>query len=292
MCIRDSLSFFPSAFLTYSPSLANTFRASYSRRIDRPNAWQLNPVARIDDPLSRQVGNPALDPAYTDAFELGYTHLANLGSVSLSPFYRRTTDAFERVTTVDPANPQVTNITFANLSTNEAMGADANAQLRFGQRASLGVNASLYRYVSSGSVAGQSASVDAVTWNTRLNASVTPREGTTLSTFLFYNPPRETTQGRFGGFSRMDVSLRQTLLRDKAFLTLRVSDPFNMQRFTSETTGPDYYFEFERRPNSRQVGLALQWMFGQAPRRNQATRRTDTTQPDTGTDPFGGGTSR
>lgn len=289
---NDYLSFFPSAFLTYAPTIANTFRASYSRRIDRPNAWQLNPVARIDDPLSRQVGNPALRPAYTDAFELGYTHLANIGSVSLSPFYRRTTDAFERVTAIDPANPQVTNITFANLATNETMGADANAQLRYGQMASLGVNASLYRYVSSGSVAGQAASVDAVSWNTRLNASVTPRTGTTLSGFLFYNPPRQTTQGRFGGFSRMDVSLRQTLVKDKAFLTVRVGDPFKMMRFTSETTGPDYYFEFERRPNSRQVGVNLQWNFGQAPRRQQAPRRTDAPQQDNGNDPFSGGGGR
>ncbi len=202
---NDYFSLFPSAFLTFTPTIQNSFRVSYSRRIDRPDSRTLNPVASIDDPYSRRVGNPDLKPAYTDAIELGYTRFSEMGSLSLSPFYRRTTDAFERVTTVDPANPQLTNITFANLATNESMGADLNAQLRFGRVASLGGNASLYRYLSSGSISGQSARVDATTWNVRMNGQVTPREGTTLSGFLFYNPPRETTQGRFGGFSRMDV---------------------------------------------------------------------------------------
>lgn len=286
---NDYLSFFPSAFLTYSPSLKNTFRASYSRRIDRPNAWQINPVARLDDPLSRQVGNPALNPAYTDAFELGYTRLANVGSFSVSPFYRRTTDAFERVTTTDPSNPEVTLVTFANLATNENYGADVNAQLRMGGVASLGANVSVYGYRASGSVAGANASISSSTWNTRLNGQVTPRPGTTLSTFLFYNPPRQTTQGRFGGFSRMDVSLRQQLIKDKAFLTLRVSDPFNWMGHSGETTTPLSFYRFERKPHSRQVGLTLQYNFGRTDtRQRQVPRRSESPQPDMGNDPFSG----
>ena len=286
---NDYFSLFPSAFLTFTPTIQNSFRVSYSRRIDRPDSRTLNPVASIDDPYSRRVGNPALKPAYTDAYELGYTRFSTMGSFSLSPFYRRTTDAFERVTTADKVNPQVTNITFANLATNESMGADANAQVRFGKIGGLGVNASLYRYVASGSIAGESAGVDATTWNTRVNGQVTPREGTTLSGFLFYNPPRQTTQGRFGGFSRMDVSLRQQLVKDKASLTLRVGDPFNMMRFKGSSAGPGYSFEFERRPSSRQVGLTLQYTFGQTTQRQRQRQQQNPPQQEgSGNDPFGG----
>src|SRR5690606_21956495 len=88
---------FPSAFLTYSLSERDLLRASYSRRVGRVRTRMLNPFPRYDDPLNLSVGNPALKPQYVDAVELGYVRHMPWGSLTFTPYWRRTTDIVRRV---------------------------------------------------------------------------------------------------------------------------------------------------------------------------------------------------
>ena len=76
---NDYASLFPSAFLSFAPSEATTFKASYSRRINRPRTYALNPFPSFDDPLNIRQGNPSLSPEYVDAFEVGVTHDDRVG---------------------------------------------------------------------------------------------------------------------------------------------------------------------------------------------------------------------
>ena len=282
---NDYFSLFPSAFLTFAPTAQNSFRLSYSRRIDRANPRDLNPVVRIDDPVTRQVGNPALRPAYTDAFGFAYNRFWNGGYVQVEPFYRRSTDVVQRVSRADAVDPNVTNITFANIATSDESGVEVNGSVRL---ATFTVNGAVSgRYFSTeGVVGGETIGVSAYTWNTRVNAEWTPRAGSTLSGFVFYNPPRKTEQGRFGGFSRADVSFRQRLLADRATLTLRLSDPFAMQRFKFESAGPGYTIDGLRRPESRQLSATLAYTFGQQPQARRQQRRPQEQQQQDG-DAFG-----
>ncbi len=288
---NNYFSLYPSAFLTYAPTIQNTFSLSYSRRVDRADPRQLNPVVRIDDPLTRQQGNPALRPSYTNSFNAAYTRFSNLGSLTVSPFYRYTNDGVSRVTTSDPANPEVTIATFANIAKQQNMGVEANLQVRAGQKVTAGLSGNVTRTVSDGSIGGQSVGVDAVGFGVRGNVDFKPRPGSTLSAFGFLSPPRKTEQGRFGGFRRMEASFRQQFLQDKASLTFRVSDPFALSRFSSTTEGPGYYFEFERRPQERQLTVTLQYNFGQTPRNQTRTPNRNQQQPQQqqDADPFGQG---
>src|SRR5690606_37515848 len=70
---NNYVSIFPSAFLTYQFNEMHRLRGSYSKRVNRPNTWQLNPFTDDDDPLFRRFGNPELKPEYTHSFEIGYS---------------------------------------------------------------------------------------------------------------------------------------------------------------------------------------------------------------------------
>ncbi|NBB87576.1 MAG: TonB-dependent receptor, partial [Bacteroidetes bacterium] len=65
-------SFFPNAYLTYSPTDGHQLKASYGKRINRPGTRSLNPFDDLSDPLFRRVGNPFLLPEYTHNIELSY----------------------------------------------------------------------------------------------------------------------------------------------------------------------------------------------------------------------------
>ncbi len=63
---------FPSGVLSYAFTPMRQLKLSYSRRISRPNAYQLDPVIQKQDARDYFVGNPKLAAQYTDALELAY----------------------------------------------------------------------------------------------------------------------------------------------------------------------------------------------------------------------------
>src|SRR5262249_36246513 len=85
-------SLFPSANVVYNLSDFTSMKASYSRRIRRPGTQELNPFPSFFDVQTALIGNPALAPEYTDAYELGVTKNMSKGMVQLSPFFRHTSD--------------------------------------------------------------------------------------------------------------------------------------------------------------------------------------------------------
>ncbi|MCT3735857.1 TonB-dependent receptor domain-containing protein [Elizabethkingia anophelis] len=70
---RDYTNLFPSASVRYQLNDKHEFYASYSKRINRPSHFDLNPFRFYDDPFNYWQGNPNLNPEFTHATELGYT---------------------------------------------------------------------------------------------------------------------------------------------------------------------------------------------------------------------------
>ncbi len=259
-------SLFPSAFLAYSPSDALTLRGGYSRRINRPGAWALNPFPSFDDPLNVRQGNPALQPEYVDAVEVSANLITGWGSLSLTPYYRRTTDVIRRLAVVRPDG--VTVRTSQNLDTADAWGAEAVAAYEAGP---LRGYASLegYRLQTEGATADAALSNDAFGWGGRVNASVAlgDRLGIgrlDLQLTARYAAPIDTEQGRVGARTFMDLALRQRLFGDRASLTLQARDPLGLAGFSYTLDQPDLYQESRRDWGARQVGLTFAYTFGQA----------------------------
>jgi iron complex outermembrane receptor protein len=108
------LNLFPSAGITYNPSRINSFRLTYSRRIDRPRYQDLNPALFQLNELSFRKGNVRLLPQYTHNIQLTHTYKYTLNT-TLS--YSRTTDFFTNI--VSTEGDRATFITLLNLSTRD-----------------------------------------------------------------------------------------------------------------------------------------------------------------------------
>ncbi|RZK46382.1 MAG: TonB-dependent receptor, partial [Hymenobacter sp.] len=65
------LSLFPTAVLAYDLPHDQRVQLSYSRRIGRPDAGEVNPFTDRSDQLNLQTGNPQLLPEFVNSFELG-----------------------------------------------------------------------------------------------------------------------------------------------------------------------------------------------------------------------------
>ncbi len=92
------ISLFPSVFLTKNLNNKQDIQLNYTRKINRPNFFQLMPNTDFSDPLNLQTGNPDLKPEFTNSLELGYQKFygEKNNSVLVTLFGKHTTDLIAR----------------------------------------------------------------------------------------------------------------------------------------------------------------------------------------------------
>jgi ferric enterobactin receptor len=266
----DYGSLFPSAVVLYNLTDANQIKLSYSRRIRRPGTQELNPFPSYFDVQNVFIGNPNLTPEYTDAFEVGYTRSSKLGSVQLSPFYRRTSNVIRvDINTADTLDGrEVTTVTFRNLAVSNSWGADLNGTLRAGSRFNGFAGFNVFKIVTDGG--SQSAvSSSAVTWMGRVNGTAQLSKVFSLQGSYFYRAPMKIERGRFAAQQSTSFTMRQKLRGDVAVMSLRVVDPFNTNGFKIRAGDDNVVQITERNFGVRGVFLNFQYTYGRPPRIRQ-----------------------
>ncbi len=123
------VSFFPSVFLSQKMKGDQELQLNYSRRINRPNFWQLSPFTDSSDFLNLSKGNPGLNPEFTNSLELSYQKIfKNKDNLLLSVYYKNTTDLITRYqeVQVDPVSgkDQIIN-TYINANSSYVTGLEA-----------------------------------------------------------------------------------------------------------------------------------------------------------------------
>lgn len=71
---RNYNKLFPTAYVSYTATPNHMFNFSYSKRINRPSFWALNPFRWYVNANSYMVGNPSLQPQINNNFELKYIY--------------------------------------------------------------------------------------------------------------------------------------------------------------------------------------------------------------------------
>jgi outer membrane receptor protein involved in Fe transport len=279
-------SLFPSGLASLKVGEKDQVKLSYSRRIRRPGSQELNPFPVFFDLQNVFLGNPELDPEYTDAVELGWQHSARIGSLQVTPFYRRTSNVIRFIinTADSVAGREVTTISFQNLDHGTSWGADVNANARYGQLFSGFASFNVFKLVTEGGGGESSLASNAVSWQGRVSGTYNVSPRTAFTAQFFYRAATPIERGRFASSLNANLSVRQKVYGEKASLTLRVSDPFRTNRFRVEA-GDDHLIQLtDRSFNSRALHLTFQYNFGRPPRVRQPTQDA---QPQSGT-PFPG----
>ncbi|HTE43744.1 MAG TPA: TonB-dependent receptor [Gemmatimonadaceae bacterium] len=254
-------SVFPSAILSYDVTTTQQAKLSYSRRINRPNPFQLDPVEFRQDARSIFRGNAGLRPEYTDAFELGLQQTGGWGTVQLNPYLRNTAHAVRFIQSVDSTGTSLS--TFDNVASTQEMGTELNVTYHPGPLTLL-TGGSASHYSSNAANLPGNPSTRAFLWSARVNA--TWKFSPTLDVQLMtnYRAPFETEGGSRTAFVFMNVALRRKLWSDQGSLTLRVQDPFNWLTFGSVTTNPEATQSTVQSFGIRGVIIAFSRNFGQA----------------------------
>lgn len=252
---------FPSGILSYNFTDLRSLKLSYSRRISRPNPFQLSPVEYHQDARSVFHGNPSLRPEYTDAVELGFQDSRSWGTIQLTPYLRHTAHAVRFIRTVDSTGVSVG--TFDNVASSLQTGTDLNLTYHGGPLMIFS-GGSLYRYQSdAGNLAGGNFSTRTSVWSARVNANWKLSSVLNASMFANYRSAMATEGGSVKAFVFTNLALRYKLWHDKGSLTLRVTDPFGLMNWGSVTSNPEVIQSTVRNFGARGVFLTFSRNFGE-----------------------------
>jgi hypothetical protein len=277
---NEYVSLFPNANLGYDLGSGRRLALTYSRRIQRPWIWFLNPVDGSSDPMTRRVGNPGLRPQYTHSFGGSLAWNGPRGSLRFAPYHRATENDWGQITRADSAGVLTT--TWENVASVRSTGAQLSAMLRSSGRLSGNLGVGLHHDTRDASNLSQDYSGSYVRYSANGNATLALQKTLNLQAMLWYSSPQELPQGRRSAFVMSSLGLRKQLLDNKATINLRVEDPFDMARHNVETRDRTHVQTARNSWSMRSAALSVSYNFGQRPRsvRRPGMEETQPQQPE------------
>ncbi len=264
---NNYFSLYPTIHLKSELSTGQEISLSYSRRIDRPNNRELNPLVDYSDSTNIVVGNPYLKPQYINSYEFGHSIFFGKISLSSTLFYRQTDDVINMVTTIE--KPGVTKTTFQNLSKSMNYGLELIGNVPFFEWWRLNTNFSFFR----AEFKGPDISNNNYTWMTRINSNFFLGKDFFIQLIANYNAPTIMAQGKMKEQYSADIALKKDFLDGKLSLNFRVSDIFKSRKFDNETFGTGFTSVSHRTMNSRAAYFGISYKLNNYKSDQESERR-------------------
>ncbi|MDY5076250.1 MAG: TonB-dependent receptor [Paludibacteraceae bacterium] len=272
--MKNYFNVFPTAFFGYNPTDKWSMNVSYTRRIKRPNYYQLNPFRTYMDAHNYQEGNLELTPEFNNQVDLNFSYSQY---VSLAFNFAHTQDMLSAHMELLPnGNGRQKWVNFGtctthggNLSLTELplvpkfeTGADGTRQIT-GAWLALTVNAAYYNFIN------RSYDGTYLNRNHYASASATltaylPKEWT-LSVDGNYNTPLTIGYNKTDATWYMGAAVRKMWRKQGLILNIQAQDLLRSVHYRSESFGmtegnSSYIYQNSR---YQHVSLSLTWMFGQ-----------------------------
>ena len=282
---KNYVDFFPSLFLNYEFENEDQLQVSYSRRVRRPRGWDLIPFTSYSNNRNLFMGNPNLNPQYTDSYELSY--VAKVGKLMITPnvYYSNTQDNIQRYQSINENGALVTRP--INVGTESRYGGDLTFTYRPWKWWNIMGNVNLFGYKTEGQytdtyinpttgetiVKTTNFDGDGFSWFGRLNNNFTLPAKFSVQLSGNYRAGMKSAQSERKPMYSADLSINKDLFNDNATITLSVRDLFNTRKFERESWGEDFYLESQNRWNVRSVNLTFTYRFNQSKRDQRREQR-------------------
>jgi outer membrane receptor protein involved in Fe transport len=271
---------------------AQTIKLSYSKRIRRPDYYDLNPFINTSDPKNISTGNPYLKPQIGNRFELSYSYDMNsVGYLMATAFYRTSKDDIQPYIVYYPELAiGDTTYTGVNMSTRENIGLEKNlglslyGHIHVTEQFDVRSNVFLFERHTINQV---DAGPDANSFNYHLNMNLSYKFAKSLAGEFFgdFNSPRNELQGHYPSYTSYSFAFRKQFWNKKGSIALTASNPFsNYLNQKTELYGSDFTMSSVRKIPYRSFGINFTWKFGKLEFKNPKEDVPDTNTVSAGRD--------
>ena len=233
---NNYVSWSPSLHLTYPITDKDKLRLSYSHKIRRPNANELNPFVVYRDPLDISTGNPNLKPQQIDTIEAKWINDTWTGGF----YYNKSEKTIVQVTSSLPNNILLTSQT--NAGSSSSLGGEYTLQSKLTKKLSYDVSLNVY-YQELDSLdphTGAAITTSGTSYNNRgsLRYAVTTKDQLMLQ--AMFNGPRLQAQGTSSSFNMLNLSYSHTF-NPRLKLVATVNDVLNSLKFRNEVSNSELH---------------------------------------------------
>lgn len=267
---KNYLGLFPTLNLIYELSDKENFSLGYNRRINRPRGYFINPFPSRSSRTNIFQGNPDLDPAFANAYDIGYLKRWDELTLTSSVYLQKETSSFERIqedtgqTTIDGIN--IIRTLPINLSTNQRIGAEIG--LLYSPEKWLRLNGSFnfFQFQTEGLFNGIDYGATNTSWFSRFSSKVTLPGKIDWQTNGFYRGPSQNSQTESKGIFSLDLAFSKDVFKDNGTISFNVSDLLNSRKrrsFTDTMDGlnDDSYFTSDSEFQWRQRQFTLAFIY-------------------------------
>jgi outer membrane receptor protein involved in Fe transport len=284
------ISLFPSVFITKELKNNQDFQINFSRRVNRPNFFQLIPYTDISDPQNFTKGNPALKPEFTNSFEMSYQKtFPKNNSLLVTAYYKRSTNLITRytyrdkITDISPDSAYFT--TYLNANNSESYGLELTTRNPIATWWEMITNFNFYNSKINGSNIDKSLQTQRLSYFIKWNNNFKLPANFTIQLSGDYQSksvlPQSSGQGgRGGGYGGgggaqptaqgyvnanygFDAAIKKVFLKNNAAsLTLSVNDIFKTKKYSYYSESSYFTQTSIRRRDPQVFRLNFAYRFG------------------------------
>jgi ferric enterobactin receptor len=269
------ISLFPSLFFSQKLGDDQELQLSYTRRVNRPNFFQLVPYTDSSNKLNITRGNPDLVPEFTQSVELTYLkNFPGRNTLMGSVYYKYTNHLITNyiIADTDYSTGATTLInTFINANSSRSVGAELTTQNTLAKWWDLSANVNVYHSEINASNESGISQLALWSWFGKASTNFRLPSGFALQVSGMYQsktnlpvnnnsnqpgPPsimsQNASQGYIRPFYEVDLGLKKTLLNNKITFMLSLNDIFK-SRIQDQYSYSEYFVQDNRRIRNPQL---------------------------------------
>ncbi len=254
---NNTTSLFPTLFIAYTLNKNNRFEFNYGRRVSRPSYTWLNPYVRYLSQYYYEVGNPTLQPEYSNNIELKHTYHNHLTTTcSYSHSNGMAGDVIHIL-----GNTEYKSI--ENIAVINELGIGITYNAPIFKWWSLSVSGSYYNVAFMGVLDGRNFNISRTRCYFHTNNQFSFKNnwaaeagyfcaGNNIEGFMTDEEPRQW----------LSLGFSKKLFNDTTTLKLNIEDPFNAYVYTYLNNWYNLDSRTQNRWDNRQLSLSVTYNFG------------------------------
>lgn len=262
---NDDIFIAPSLSVTYKISEKHDLSLAFSRRIGRPTYPQLNPYMSMVDAMTYEQGNMYLHPEKSSKFDLSYNVKGEKFNLFADAYFNYTTDYISQITRVVDS---LLITTYINAAYDMKSGLDISLRIFPVKWMTATLSANTFYVKTSGQFKKADydfnvINIDNEGWsnNSNILIDILPSKTTDIQIQYFIMTPQYYPQLTTSFTHKMNIGVKQKLLKGAMTLSLLVTDVFDTYTWEVHSFNSVYDLTNTSRQKSRMLWFGISYNF-------------------------------
>jgi ferric enterobactin receptor len=269
-----SVGVYPNVLLTEKLENNSQLQFTFTNRVSRPTARELNSATDFSDPVNYERGNPGLTPESINSLELGYNKTWQNISFTSSIYYNLINNVIKHIESDEVDGIIIT--TAENLKRSTTTGLELIGHFDVVKGWGFTANANIYQRDNDAAPQFGIAQNTSLSWNANVTNNITVLQKLSFQIRADYRAADMIVQDKNRPAFGMDAAAKYDFDGNRASLSFNANDIFNSRKWAFLRSSDDLLLDFERRTVSSRATLTFSYRFGSSPGSSKQPRKKET----------------